>query len=241
LPLFALQRGPLELDGPRFEFLIIFFCPSVEISFCPVKPDFVIGQGAPSKRKKDGKKGGEEEREIQSASWPLNRSSAGQKLAVLGLYRSTDRSILFVMVGHYFGFLLLLSTSPSRPKDLFILEKLKAFSLKGSNGNLLVIATIWAAIKNFKSWPIWRQSRTCESKFHRINIGQPIVLIPERTRAIEFAGWAARRHWRGMRIVRNPKLSIRTIKIRSTSITRRGGRKEKKYRLCCRRSSCSNY
>jgi hypothetical protein len=40
---------PLELDGPRFEFLIIFF--SVEISFCPVKPDFVIGQGAPSKRK----------------------------------------------------------------------------------------------------------------------------------------------------------------------------------------------
>ena len=47
-------EGPLELEDPRFEFLIIFFIflsLAAEISFCPVKPDFVIGQGAPSKRK----------------------------------------------------------------------------------------------------------------------------------------------------------------------------------------------
>jgi len=71
------------------------------------------------------KKEREEEREIQSASWPLNRSSAGQKLAVLGLYRSTDRSILFVMVGHYFGFLL--SFALFFRAERFVYFKLKPF------------------------------------------------------------------------------------------------------------------
>ena len=112
-----------------FDYFFIF-CPS------PLKYHFVrlsriswLVRVHRQSEKDEKKEGREEEREIQSASWPLNRSSAGQKLAVLGLYRSTDRSILFVMVGHYFGFLLLLWPFLLQAKT-FVYFKIKNISLR---------------------------------------------------------------------------------------------------------------